>query len=463
MCAPVLRLVLRLNAKRSAKGWIAPCPAHEDHTPSLSINQGTDGRALVKCLAGCDTNDVLAAVGMKLRDLFPAKYPQPSRNGSTASPSVRLKLKRTNEQSFDWRPCVEAFTQSHLERLAKWRGYSTEFCHWLKENGFVGLYEGCVAFPVHDRAGNVVAVHCRLKDGSWRYFPQGTKVHPLVIGELVAGNPIHVFESQWDAFAFMDKSGERSGIVITRGASNSALVADVIPENSIAHLWPQNDAPGEKWAKDVYAHVKKICIVKIAKTPKKLKDLNAWTLAGATSDDLLAAMMIAETVRGAELSWPDALNAAVVTSSELHGLELRPRKKLLGDWFCEGDLGLMFASRGVGKTWLALAMAQALSTGGKLGDWQAHAPVKVLYIDGEMPPDLMRDRCRGLKAINVNLEFLNHEILFERTGKVLNITKPDVQRAITQRCVSSGTKMLILDNLSTLASGMKENEADSWE
>src|SRR5207244_7012303 len=49
------------------------------------------------------------------------------------------------------------------------------------------------------------------------------------------------------------------------------------------------------------------------------------------------------------------------------------------------------------------------------------------------------------------------------TGKVLNITNPEVQQAIMQRCVNSGTKVLVLDNLSTLASGMKENDADSWE
>jgi putative DNA primase/helicase len=165
----------------------------------------------------------------------------------------------------------------------------------------------------------------------------------------------------------------------------------------------------------------------------------------------------------AEKSWHDALNEAVVTSSELHDLELRPRGKHLGDWFCEGDLGFIFAPRGVGKTWLALALAQALSTGGKLGDWQAHAPVKVLYIDGEMPPDLMRTRCQGLQASNNNLEFLSHEILFERTRRVLNITNREIQQAMTQRCIATGVKVIILDNLSTLASGMKENEADSWE
>ena len=112
---------------------------------------------------------------------------------------------------------------------------------------------------------------------------------------------------------------------------------------------------------------------------------------------------------------------------------------------------------------MALAIAQALSAGGKLGDWQAHERVKVLYVDGEMPPDLMRSRCEGLQASNGNLEFLNHEILFERTGKVLNIANAEAQQAITARCVNTRSKVLILDNLLTLASGMKENEADSWE
>ena len=166
---------------------------------------------------------------------------------------------------------------------------------------------------------------------------------------------------------------------------------------------------------------------------------------------------------GAEKKWADALNESVVTAVELHDLKLAPREKLLGDWFSEGDCGFLFAARGTGKTWLALAIAQALSTGGKLGDWKAPAPVKVLYIDGEMPPDLMRDRCEGLEASNDNLQFLNHEILFERTGKVLNIVDAEVQRAITAHCINTGVKVMILDNLSTLASGMKENEADSWE
>jgi len=455
--APVENLVERLHAKRSGDEWKANCPVHADRDPSLSISEGADGRALLKCWAGCETNDVLTAIGLKPRDLFVS-----GKNGSERSKQTLSR--KTNEETaepFNWQQCVDEFTDKHLERLAGWRGYSGAFVSWLHGKKLVGLYNGCVAFPVYSH-GHVVAAHVRQKDGSWRYFPQGTKVRPLVIGELVSGDPVHCFESQWDAFAFMEVSGERSGIIITRGASNGALVADVIPKQATIYVWPQNDGPGQKWQRDVCSHTK--CAVKSAKTPSQFADLNDWTRGGATSDDLLQAMIGAEILREAELSWTDALNAAVVTSSELHDLELVPRKKLLGDWFCEGDLGFIFAFRGVGKTWLALAIAQALSTGRKLGDWQAHEPVKVLYVDGEMPLDLIRDRCEGLNGSNAGkLEFLNHEILFERTGKVLNITKPEVQEAITQRCVKTGSKVLILDNLSTLASGMRENEADSWE
>jgi hypothetical protein len=124
---------------------------------------------------------------------------------------------------------------------------------------------------------------------------KGHENAPLIIGELLRGDSIHVFESQWDSFAFMDVSGERSGIIITRGASNGALVADVIPKDATVYCWMQNDAAGEKWQRDICSHVKN-CVVKSARTPAKFKDVNQWVQSDGTSDDLLAAMMEAEVV-----------------------------------------------------------------------------------------------------------------------------------------------------------------------
>lgn len=52
-------------------GSSATCPAHEDRAPSLSIGRRRDrDGVLVRCHAGCDTTDVLAALNLTPADLF---------------------------------------------------------------------------------------------------------------------------------------------------------------------------------------------------------------------------------------------------------------------------------------------------------------------------------------------------------------------------------------------------------
>lgn len=55
----------------SGKGWVARRPAHDDHTPSLSINEGDNGRTLLKCHAGCGFEAVVGALELKAADLAP--------------------------------------------------------------------------------------------------------------------------------------------------------------------------------------------------------------------------------------------------------------------------------------------------------------------------------------------------------------------------------------------------------
>lgn len=67
------RLLERLDAVR-ANGdgrWMARCPAHEDRSPSLSVRETRDGTVLIHCFAGCSAADVVTAVGLEFRDLFP--------------------------------------------------------------------------------------------------------------------------------------------------------------------------------------------------------------------------------------------------------------------------------------------------------------------------------------------------------------------------------------------------------
>ena len=63
----VLREVLlpRLDGVRMSGGsWMARCPSHEDRTASLSIGRGKEHPVVLNCRAGCDSLDVLKALGL---------------------------------------------------------------------------------------------------------------------------------------------------------------------------------------------------------------------------------------------------------------------------------------------------------------------------------------------------------------------------------------------------------------
>jgi len=169
-----------------------------------------------------------------------------------------------------------------------------------------------------------------------------------------------------------------------------------------------------------------------------------------------------ETPDPEEPAWLDLLSRARVTSDELDTLEIIPRKKLLGNWLAEGDEGIIYAPRGDGKTWFAIGASIAISTGGEFGEFKAPEAIPVLYVDGEMPIDLLRERTRGILKGNKQLQIINHELLFDRTDKVLNLSNPSEQNALLELCLRDQIKVMVLDNGSTLFGGLKENEADSW-
>ena len=70
----LLPLLQKVKAAGSGK-WTARCPAHADTNPSLSISLGRDGAILLKCFAGCTTEAIVAALGLKLADLFDKPLP----------------------------------------------------------------------------------------------------------------------------------------------------------------------------------------------------------------------------------------------------------------------------------------------------------------------------------------------------------------------------------------------------
>lgn len=70
--ANINRILTRLErVKLSGDGWKARCPAHEDANPSLHIRESDSGRILLHCFAGCEFDDIISSLGLRIPDLFP--------------------------------------------------------------------------------------------------------------------------------------------------------------------------------------------------------------------------------------------------------------------------------------------------------------------------------------------------------------------------------------------------------
>jgi hypothetical protein len=74
---PIDRVLERLENVRQHNGYyMASCPAPDhgqlrgDRNPSLSISEGDDGRVLLSCKAGCESRNILTAIGLEWKDLF---------------------------------------------------------------------------------------------------------------------------------------------------------------------------------------------------------------------------------------------------------------------------------------------------------------------------------------------------------------------------------------------------------
>jgi hypothetical protein len=69
---PIDALLARLEGvRRHGVNYVARCPSHQDNQPSLSLTVAPDGKVLVHCFSGCETDSILLALGITWQDLFP--------------------------------------------------------------------------------------------------------------------------------------------------------------------------------------------------------------------------------------------------------------------------------------------------------------------------------------------------------------------------------------------------------
>jgi len=288
------------RAKKSAR-----CPFHEDSSASFSLYVGDDREERWKCFAGCGQGDVI--------DFF-AKH-RGLNNADACREYIRLAdvpsppaLPSSSHQSppvqppFDWQSCVAALTPEHRVNFAAWRGYAPKFVAWLHAENLIGLFDGeHIAFPVHDARHNITGCHYRIKrDGSWRYHPTGTRTAPLIVGDIAKAKTVLAFESQWDLLTVLDRLDHHiqpltdTAAIATRGASNARLLAGLCAPDAVVYAFGQNDDAGAKWLAAIAASSGRITFQ--VDTPSPHKDVNDWTRAGATSQEIEAAIAAAQPI-----------------------------------------------------------------------------------------------------------------------------------------------------------------------
>ena len=356
MSAMVERVLENLEGvKRNGAGWMARCPAHQDKTASLSIGEGDDGRILLKCMAGCETERVVELLGYTMADLMPEKA-----NGNG---------------------------RGKLGEIVATYPYTDEDLNLL--------YEVCRFSPKDFRQ--------RRPDGKggWTWSTSGVQrvlFHlPRVAAEVKAGKQVIVVEGERDV-----ESLAKLGVVATCNASGAGKWCDAYSKQlvgaKLVAILPDNDKAGQDHARAVAASLKHAgvehVVVELPGLPEK-GDVSDWLAAGGTKGQL-------EELIVAATNAPQVADAAAVSpTGDIPTDEDDPiggrldwaafwaeddeeDEWLYPDVLAKGRGHVIYAEHKLGKSLLMLYVAAELATGDE--------PAQCVYLDFEMSPADVRER-----------------------------------------------------------------------
>ena len=170
-------IAFALGGRRVGKQWMAPCPAHEDKDPSLSIRDAENGKVLVRCHTGCAQSIVIGE--LRSRGLWnnasdhyqrPAKKQPPTASGAATAQDDN---NQTSSALRLWRsasPAVDTSVVSYLQS----RGIhltvpdSIRFDPRLKHRPSRNTWPGMLALVTRGTDGEPLAIHRTFlaRDGS---------------------------------------------------------------------------------------------------------------------------------------------------------------------------------------------------------------------------------------------------------------------------------------------------------
>jgi hypothetical protein len=231
------------------KGY-ARCPGHDDKRASLSISTGSDGRALLRCHSGCKVGDVLAALGLAEKDLFPER-----------------EKRRPTKKNTTIEYVYPAADGTPLAKKLRFEHAGGKSCAWKRRNG-----------------------------NSWTSGLSGMKPPlyklPEINAAVKAGDTIHVTEGEKCAdalaalgFATTTAAGGAADSLDAPGLLEPLRGADVI-------LWPDVDEPGrqyvERFARKLSGVAHRVRVVSWPDGRPKGFDVADYIGAGAKREDIEA-------------------------------------------------------------------------------------------------------------------------------------------------------------------------------
>jgi putative DNA primase/helicase len=249
-----------LGGHRAGATWMARCPVHEDRSPSLSITTGNDGKVLVRCHAGCDQRDLIAA--LQGRGLWQT-------NGRVSGIAFNHRHRLAEE------PDGEALQRS-AAALAIWRAshtvQHTPVITYLRSRGLDlpaspslrfhaglkhpsgGVWPAMVALVTHGATGSPIAVHrtflASIGEGNASVDPTKMMLGPCRGGAVRLGEPgtvLMVGEGIETCLAAMLATGNAAWAALsTSGLRSLDLPRDIRDVIVLA----DGDEPGEAAAKE---------------------------------------------------------------------------------------------------------------------------------------------------------------------------------------------------------------------
>jgi hypothetical protein len=243
-----------LGGRKAGAAWMARCPAHDDRAPSLSIADARDGKVLVRCHAGCDQRDVIAALralgAWKVMNQCAGRL---CNKADHPGETRRDALKRTETALAIW-SASESAEGTPVEAYLRSRGLaipvppSIRFHAGLRHLSET-VWPAMVALVRHGIDGKPVGIHrtflARNGDGKAPVEPAKMMLGPCRGGAVrlgLAGDMLMVGEGIETCLAAMQASGRPAWAALStsglRALDLPFAVSDVI-------VLADGDEPGE--------------------------------------------------------------------------------------------------------------------------------------------------------------------------------------------------------------------------